>query len=201
MVLVDAHCALTPTSACVAHASTAHSTKAFAMKSIALSSAALTLAIAAALSAAPQTAHANYKTSTGSACLAYGTSTTSDELLYLANGITTRNTTDEFILCDFVVDSENSWYNAANSATLSMHFKAGSTDAAVACTAVAGSGFMYGALYYSDSQTIPATLSGTLAFANMTHPGSYSWAPFSVVCKLPAKATLARMVLNELGPV
>lgn len=166
-----------------------------------LSATALTLAIAAALSIAPQTAHANYKTSTGSACVAYGGSTTPDELLYLVNGITTRNATDEFILCDFVVDSENGWYNAANSATLAMYFKAGNIDAPVTCTATAGSAYMYGVLTYSASQTIPATLSGTLTFGNMTAPGSYSWAPFNVNCKLPAKATLARMVLNESGAV
>jgi hypothetical protein len=164
-------------------------------------SAALTLAIAAALSAAPQTASANYKTSTGSACLAYGSTTTPDELLYLVNGITTRNATDEFILCDFVVDSENGWYNAANSATLQMYFKAGNIDAPVTCTATAGSAYMYGVLTYSATQTIPATLSSTLTMSGMTSPGSYSWAPFNVNCRLPAKATLARMVLNESGVV
>ena len=79
--------------------------------------AALTLAIAAVFTVSPQTAHADYKTSTGSACLAYGASTTPDELLYLVNGLTTRNATDEFILCNFVTDSENGWYNAANSAS------------------------------------------------------------------------------------
>lgn len=167
----------------------------------AFSSAALTLAIAAALSAAPHTASANYKTSSGSACLAYGTTTTPDELLHLVNGIRPRYDTDEFILCNFVVDSENGWYNAANSATLQMHFKAGSIDAPVACTATAGSAYMYGVLTYSATQTIPATLSSTLTMSGMTAPGSYSWAPFSVNCRLPAKATLARMVLNELGTV
>ncbi|NOT87426.1 MAG: hypothetical protein HOP03_04505 [Lysobacter sp.] len=165
------------------------------------SSAALTLAIAVALGAAPQAAHANYKTSTGSACLAYGNSTTPDELLYLVNGIRPRYDTDEYILCNFVVDSENGWYNAANSATLSMYFKAGNIDAPVTCTATAGSAYMYGVLTYSAAQTIPATLSSTLTMSGMTSPGSYSWAPFNVNCKLPAKATLARMVLNELGPV
>jgi hypothetical protein len=171
------------------------------MNRIAFSSAGLTLAIGIALGAAPQTASANYKTSTGSACLAYGATTTPDELLYLVNGITTRNATDEFILCNFVVDSENGWYNAANSATLSMYFKAGNVDAPVSCTATAGSAYMYGVLTYSAAQTIPATLSSTLTMSGMTSPGSYSWAPFNVNCKLPAKATLARMVLNELGPV
>jgi hypothetical protein len=171
------------------------------MHRIALSSAGLTLAIGLALGVAPQAAFANYKTSTGSACLAYGNTTTPDELLYLVNGIATRNATDEFILCDFVVDSENGWYNAANSATLSMYFKAGNIDAPVTCTATAGSAYMYGVLTYSVAQTIPATLSSTLSISGMTAPGSYSWAPFNVNCKLPAKATLARMVLNELGPV
>lgn len=160
---------------------------------------ALTLAIAAVFAASPQSAQANYKTSTGSACLAYGASTTPDELQYLVGGITTRNATDEFILCNFVTDSEDGWYNAANSASLTMYFKAGNLDAPVTCTATAGSAYMYGVLTYSAAQTIPATLSGTLSFSNMTSPGSYSWAPFNVNCKLPARATLARMVLNEAG--
>lgn len=167
----------------------------------AIASAALTLAIAAALSIAPGTASANYQTSTGSACIAYGTSTTPGELRYLVNGITPLNATDEYILCDFVTDSENGWYNAANSATLQMFFKAGNVEAAVTCTATAGSAYMSGVLTYSGAHTIPATLGGTLTLSGMTAPGSYSWVPFNVVCKLPAKATLARMVLNELGPV
>lgn len=171
------------------------------MNRIALSATGLTLAIGLTLGAAPQAALANYKTSTGSACLAYGGTTTPDELLYLVNGITTRNATDEFILCNFVVDSENGWYNAANSATLYMYFKAGNIDAPVSCTATAGSAYMYGVLTYSTAQTIPATLSSTLTLSGMTSPGSYSWAPFNVNCKLPAKATLARMVLNETGAV
>jgi len=159
---------------------------------------ALTLAIAAALTA-PMPALADYKTRTGSACQAYGATTTPDELLYLVNGVTPRNASDEYVLCDFVVDAESGWYNAANSATLNMYFKAGAADAAVSCTATAGSAYMYGVLTYSTAQTIPATLSGTLSLSGMTAPGSYSWAPFNVVCKLPAKATLARLVLNEAG--
>lgn len=167
----------------------------------AIASAALTLAIATALSIAPGTASANYQTSTGSACVAYGTSTTPGELRYLVNGITPLNATDEYILCDFVTDSESGWYNAANSATLQMFFKAGNVEAVVTCTATAGSAYMSGVLTYSGAHTIPATLGGTLTLSGMTAPGSYSWVPFNVVCKLPAKATLARMVLNELGPV
>jgi hypothetical protein len=166
-----------------------------------IASAALTLAIAAALSSAPGTASANYQTSTGSACVAYGTSTTPDELRYLVNGITTRNPTDEYILCDFVTDTESGWYNAANSASLHMFFKAGNVEAAVTCTATAGSTYMSGVMTYSGAHTIPANFGGTLTLSGMTAPGSYAWVPFNVVCKLPSKATLARMTLNELGPV
>ena len=168
------------------------------MNATTIPTAILTLVIAA-LFASPQIAQADYKTRTGSACVAYGATTTPDELQYLVGGITTRNATDEFILCDFVVDSEYGWYNAANSASLTMYFKAGNVDAPVSCTATAGSAYMYGVLTYSAAQTIPATFSSTLSFSNMTAPGSYSWAPFNVNCKLPAKATLARMVLNETG--
>jgi hypothetical protein len=162
--------------------------------------AALTLVTAAALSIAPPAARADDKTSAGNACRAYGATTAADELTYLVGGITPKNPTDEYILCDFVVDSENGWYDAANSAYLYMYFKAGSADAPVTCTATTGSPYMYGVLTYSASLTIPATLSGTVSFSGMTSPGAYSWAPFNVVCKLPAKATLARMVLNETGP-
>ena len=84
---------------------------------------------------------------------------------------------------------------------LSMYFKAGNVDSSVTCTATAGSAYTYGVLTYSVTQTIPAALSSTLTMSGMTAPGSYSWALLNVNCRLPAKATLARMVPNELGPV
>ena len=54
---------------------------------------------------------------------------------------------------------------------------------------------------YSATQTIPAVLSSTLTMSGMTALGSHLWTPFNINCKLPAKATLARMMLNELGPI
>lgn len=159
----------------------------------------LSLVLATTISALPQTARADYKTLSGASCMPYGTSTTSDDLKYVVGGVTTRNATHEFIICDFTVDAETPWRSLTN-ATLLLFFRAGDVDANVSCTGVVGSGYLSeGFLAYSDSRTIPARTNGTLALTSMTAPDSFVWSSFSVVCSLPAKATLFRMVLREGG--
>lgn len=167
------------------------------MNTIPLHVAASTLVLGAILAVAPRPAHADYKTSSGGACQPFGSTTTTDDLRYLVNGVTPRNDTDEVVLCNLVADSEYTWYSATTDADVSLFFKAGSMDAPVSCTATTGSSYMYGSLSYTKSMTIPATLTGTLNITGMLAPGSYSWAPFSVTCQLPARAVLARIVLKE----
>lgn len=169
------------------------------MNTIALRCVLATVAVGALFLSALPSARADYKTGTGSACVPYGTTTTWDELRYLVGAVTPREDTDEFVLCNFASDAENGWYNAATEANVTLQFKAGSLDAPVSCTATAGSAYMYGVLTYTKSVTIPATLSSSLAINDILAPGSYSWVPFAVTCKLPARATLSRIVLHESG--
>lgn len=161
-------------------------------------SALATLAVGGALLATPGVASADYKTGSGGMCQPYGTTTT-DDLRYLVNGVTPRYDTDVTILCNLVPDSEYIWYTASTDATAMLHFKAGTADAPVSCTATVGSAYMYGTLTYSKATTIPATLSTTLTISDMLAPGSYSWAPASITCLLPKRAVLARIVLHEGG--
>lgn len=170
------------------------------MNTIGLKGALLSAALAALLLGVPPAAHADYKSGSGGKCLPYGASTAWGDLRYLPGAVTTAGDTDEFVVCSFDSDAENGWYNAATDASVSLHFKAGSLEAAVSCTATAGAASMYGTLTYTKSLTLPATFSGTLSINDMIAPGSYSWVPFSVVCRLPARATLSRIVLHETGP-
>ena len=158
----------------------------------------LVLCAGLATMAAPQVADADYKTSSGTACMPYGSNTSWDELLYLSGGVGTRGDADEYVLCGFSSDSENGWYSASTNADLQLYFKAGGADAAVACTATAGSSFMYGVMTYGTSLSLPATLAGTMSIGSIQAP-MYSWTPLTVTCRLPGKATLARLVLNERG--
>lgn len=164
-----------------------------------LPSALLAVALATAIGALPGDARADYKTGTGSACVPYGTTTVWDDLRFLVGAVTPRLDTDEYVLCNFSTDAESGWYGASTEASVALQFKAGSVDAPVSCTATAGSAYMYGTLTYTKAVTIPATLSSTLSITDIVAPGSYSWAPFNVVCKLPSKATLSRVVLSEAG--
>ncbi len=158
----------------------------------------LVLAAALATLGAPSVADADYKTSPGTACMPYGAGTSWDELLYLSGGVSARGDSDEYVLCGFTSDAENGWYSPSNQADLQLYFKAGNADAAIACTATAGSSFMYGVMTYSKSLSLPATMSGTMPIRDIQAP-MYSWTPFTLTCRLPGKATLARLVLNERG--
>ena len=164
-----------------------------------LPAALLAIVAGAALIGKPHSAQADYKTGTGSACLPYGSGTTWNDLQYLVNGVTPQADTDETVLCNFAVDTEGGWYSAGTNARVALYFKAGTLDAPVSCTATAGSSFMYGVLTYTSATTIPATLSSTLNINNITAPGSYTWPPFGVTCRVPARATLSRIVLHEAG--
>ena len=165
------------------------------MNSTMIKSTLLVLCIALAALAAPHAA-ADYKTSTGTACMPYGGSTSWDDLLYLAGGVSTRGDADKYVLCGFSTDADNGWYSASTNADLQLYFKAGSADAAVACTATAGSSFMYGVMTYGKSLSLPATLGGTMSINGIQAP-MYSATPLTVTCRLPGKATLARLALNE----
>jgi hypothetical protein len=159
------------------------------------------LALAATISTIPQTAHADYKTSSGASCKPYG-ATTSDDLQYLVGGVYNRSTTAKNIICDFTVDAERPW-SGVNNASLLLLFRAGDVDANVSCTGFVGSGNLAdeGMLAYSDSRTIPARSNGVLGLANMTAPAplAWVWSSFSVICTLPPRAYLFRMVLREVG--
>jgi hypothetical protein len=167
------------------------------MNSTPIKSLLLVLCIGFAALLAPRDAGADYKTSTGTACMPYGSNTEWSDLLYLSGGVTTRGDADASILCSFVVDADNGSYDATLSTDLQLYFKAGATDAAIVCTATAGSGFMDGVLTYSQSLDLPATLSDTVSIDGVQAPPTYSWAPLTVNCTLPAHSTLARLVMSE----
>ena len=147
----------------------------------------------------PSPARADDKTFSGVSCRPYGTDTTADDLVYVINGVTTRAATHETVICDIPVDTETVWRGTATG-TLAIVFRGGGTASTVNCTALVGSGLMWGwNAYGSGSVSLPANTMVTAALGSMTAPDAYAWAPVSVVCSLPPNATLIRIVLHETG--